>query len=295
MASPSYIGRFAPSPTGALHFGSLVTALASYLDAKVHAGKWLVRMEDVDTNRTRPGAADEILRALELFGLNWDGPVFVQSERTRDYRQAFDSLSSIGLIYPCACSRRMSVGRYTGVCTNGLAPGQHPRSYRVRVSEATVIKLLDLVQESYSQNVNEAVGDFIVLRADGLFAYQLAVVVDDAAQQVTHVVRGSDLLDNTPRQIYLQKALGYPTPQYAHIPVAVDHWGQKLSKSTGAAALSLATPHVELQRALAFLGHKIPTDLNGASVDVLLRWAINAWSLERVPKTLVQRMDCLGI
>lgn len=256
MAGSSYVGRFAPSPTGPLHFGSLLAALASYLDARAHRGKWLVRMEDIDTDRTRAGAAGQILRDLETFGLAWDDEVLYQSTRTDAYADAFERLRSADLVYPCACSRKESAGRYGGTCARGLRAGQAPRSWRVRVPANVNVTFADRFRGEYSQDVAAEVGDFIVRRADGPFAYQLAVAVDDAAQTVTDVVRGADLLDNTPRQIYLQRTLGLTTPRYAHIPVALDKHGQKLSKSMGAAALRREEPARELARALKFLGYK---------------------------------------
>ena len=290
-AGLNYVGRFAPSPTGALHFGSLVTAVASYLDAKGRGGQWLLRMDDLDTERTVEGAAEEILRDLELFGLEWDAPVTYQTQRSDLYRSAFERLKSAGLVYPCACSRRETVGRYLGACSNGLKLGQSARSWRLRVPASTNISFEDRVQGFYSQNVQTEVGDFIVRRADGPFSYQLAVIIDDAAQGVTDVVRGADLLDNAPRQIYLQGCLGLRTPRYAHIPIASDKDGVKLSKSTGAAALDRAAPASELSRALVFLGHEPPTEKSGSSVRDLLTWALHSWSLSRVPQLLTSRSE----
>jgi glutamyl-Q tRNA(Asp) synthetase len=231
-----YRGRFAPSPTGPLHFGSLVAATASFLDAREHRGKWLVRMEDVDQPREMPGAAESILRDLECFGFQWDGPVLYQSTRTEAYRAALDHLRSRDLAYPCGCSRKEIDGEhYPGTCAHGLPADKIARSWRVRGE-----------------------GDFVLLRADGLFAYQLAVVVDDAAQGITHVVRGADLLDSTPRQVHLQHLLGYPTPRYTHVPVVLSADGRKLSKQTGAVALDRARAPELLRQALAFLGRKAP-------------------------------------
>ncbi len=230
-----YRGRFAPSPTGPLHFGSLVAATASYLDARRHGGEWLVRMEDVDKPREMPGAAASILSDLEYFGFHWDGPVMYQSQRTAAYQEALDRLKAMGMAYPCGCSRKEIEGDvYPGTCANGLPPGKVARSWRVRGE-----------------------GDFVVLRADGYFAYQLAVVVDDAAQGITDVVRGADLLDSTPRQVHLQKLLGYPTPRYTHIPVVLAADGQKLSKQNGAEALDRGRAAELLREALRFLGHEV--------------------------------------
>ena len=258
-----YRGRFAPSPTGPLHFGSLVAAVASYLDARAHQGEWLVRMEDVDVPRTVAGAADTILRDLEHFGFRWDGPVMYQSQRTEAYRDALERLRVAGLVYPCGCSRKEIEGeRYPGTCAQGLPPGKVARAWRVRVSG----------------ELTETVGDFVLLRADGFFAYQLAVVVDDAAQGITDVVRGADLLDSTPRQIYLQGLLGYPTPRYMHVPVVLAADGQKLSKQTGAEALDRDKTPELLWAALAFLRQGPPNDLNRATVPEIWRWAVAHWN-----------------
>ena len=267
-------GRFAPSPTGPLHFGSLVAALASWLDARAAGGRWLVRMEDLDRPRTQPGAADEILRALERFGLGWDGEVVYQSRRTGLYESALRGLAP--RCYWCGCTRRevadSSLGLaldgaaiYPGTCRRGLPHGRPARALRLRVDD-TPVRFVDRVQGPREQVLSRDVGDFVLYRADGQFAYQLAVVVDDADQGVTDVVRGADLLDSTPRQIVLQRLLGYATPRYLHAPVAVNAAGEKLSKQTGAAPLDLARPEAELARALAFLGQ--PEDLG----EALRRW-----------------------
>jgi glutamyl-Q tRNA(Asp) synthetase len=230
---PFYRGRFAPSPTGPLHFGSLVAALGSYLDAKAHGGQWLVRIEDVDTPRVVPGAADDILRTLERFGLHWDGPVLYQSSRIAAYEAVLDDLRARRLVFPCGCSRKDVGDRYPGTCRLG---SREIRTWRFRVPGETVA-FHDRRLGPQHQNVEEYCGDFVLKRADGLFAYQLAVVVDDAAQGITDVVRGEDLLDSTARQILLQRALGYPEPRYLHLPIATNALGQKLSKQNGATAL----------------------------------------------------------
>ena len=242
-----YVGRFAPSPTGPLHFGSLVAAVASYLEARSRGGRWLVRMEDVDLPRCIPGADLDILRTLEAYGFRWDGPVMYQTARTSAYEAALERLRTLGLAYPCSCSRREAgEGFYPGTCRNGVgAPGK-PVAWRVRA---------------------EGLDDFVVKRSDGLFAYQLAVVVDDAAQGVTNVVRGADLLDSTPRQQWLQRALGYREPRYLHVPVATNAAGEKLSKQTLAPALRAADRIAEIRRALGFLG-QIQCDSLEAAVRV---------------------------
>jgi len=275
-----YVGRFAPSPTGPLHFGSLVAATASFLDAQASGGQWLVRMEDLDRERTQAGAADGILRDLERFGFTWTGPVLYQSTRNAAYRAALETLERAGLVYPCACSRKEIADsmvrpagpfarsnnaaadagpRYPGTCRHGVRTGRAPTSWRLRASQET-IHFTDRVQGGYAQNLADAVGDFVVKRPPQAFAYQLAVVADDAAQNITHVVRGADLLDSTPRQIYLQQLLGLNTPSYAHIPVAADAGGNKLSKQTGATALDALHPQEELYRTLQFLGQQPPTE-----------------------------------
>jgi glutamyl-Q tRNA(Asp) synthetase len=260
-----YAGRFAPSPSGPLHFGSLVAALASWLDARAARGRWLVRIEDLDKPRTQPGAADEILRTLERLGLHWDAEVLYQSRRTALYRDALERLRH--QTYWCSCSRReiadSSLGLaadgaqiYPGTCRTGVAPGKKPRALRVRAAGA--LEFVDRVQGRQTQILERDVGDFALERADGQFAYQLAVVVDDASQGITHVVRGADLLDSTARQIYLQRLLGYPTPRYLHVPAAVNEAGEKLSKQTGAAAVG---GRQDLRRALAFLNQPETDDL----------------------------------
>jgi glutamyl-Q tRNA(Asp) synthetase len=247
------VGRFAPSPTGPLHLGSLVAALGSWLFARAGGGRWLVRMEDLDTPRVIPGAADDILRTLERFGLTWDGEVVRQSQRTGWYEDALRSLRMNGHVFPCACSRSdlsrtasapargdasdTATGAvYPGTCRNGLSPGKAPRAFRFRVAPGTVT-FEDRVFGPVAQDLQRSVGDFVVRRADGPYAYQLAVVVDDAAQGVTEVVRGADLLDSTSRQIALQHALSLPAPSYAHLPLVLGGDGTKLGKRDGALPL----------------------------------------------------------
>jgi glutamyl-Q tRNA(Asp) synthetase len=231
-----YRGRFAPSPTGPLHLGSLVAALGSYLDAKAHGGEWLVRIEDIDTPRVVAGAADHILRTLERFGLEWDGPVLYQSSRIEAYDAVLDDLRGQGRVFPCGCSRKDVGECYPGTCRTGLRDRIDSPSWRFCVADETV-NFVDRRLGPQAQNVAEDAGDFVVKRADGLFAYQLAVVVDDAFQGITDVVRGEDLLDSTARQILLQRALGFPQLRYRHLPVVLNQVGQKLSKQTGATAL----------------------------------------------------------
>jgi glutamyl-Q tRNA(Asp) synthetase len=255
-ASPP-TGRFAPSPTGPLHLGSLVAALGSWLFARARGGRWLVRMEDLDTPRVVPGTADAILRTLERFGLTWDGEVVLQSQRTGRYEEALRILRVKELVYPCACSRA-DIARaasapvrgdegdaadgaglvYLGTCRPGLPPGRVARAYRFRVPHG-LFTFRDLLFGPVSENLEVSVGDFVVKRADGPYAYQLAVVVDDAAQGITEVVRGADLFDSTARQIALQRALALPTPSYAHLPLVLAPDGRKLGKRDGALPLDV--------------------------------------------------------
>ncbi|KAA3626432.1 MAG: tRNA glutamyl-Q(34) synthetase GluQRS [Proteobacteria bacterium] len=289
---PHYRGRFAPSPTGPLHFGSLVAALGSYLQARSSGGEWLVRIEDLDPPREIAGAADAILFTLDHLGLEWDGPVVYQSTRQHRYREALDRLDTLGVLYPCSCSRseiaaRASPGTegwiYPGTCRNRTAVGKH-LALRTRTHNDP-IAFIDTIQGEYGQRLETGVGDFVVKRADGLIAYQLAVVVDDAAQGITEVVRGSDLLNATPRQLYLQQLLGFPPPRYAHLPVATNDLGHKLSKQTGAQPLTQGAGNRYLLEALTFLGQAVSDDLRYATQAEILRWAVDHWDLHRVPRS----------
>lgn len=293
---PRYVGRFAPSPSGPLHFGSLVAAVGSYLDARAQGGQWLVRMEDLDPPREVPGAAADILDTLAAFGFDWDGPVLRQSTREGAYRTALESLSAAGLIYPCGCTRREIADSrpgaaplagelvYPGTCRNGLPPGRQARALRIRVDDQP-IGFDDGVQERLAEHsLTMTVGDFVVRRADGPFAYQLAVVVDDGEQGITDVVRGADLIDSTPRQIHLQRALGLPTPRYLHLPVVLDPAGEKLSKQTFATPLDRSAPERAIVRALAFLGQQRPPGDIAASIDSLWPWAIAHWRRDGIPR-----------
>jgi glutamyl-Q tRNA(Asp) synthetase len=273
-----------------LHQGSLVAAVASWLDARVVGGRWLVRMEDLDRPRCEPGAADIILHQLEAYGLHWDGAVLAQSTRDPSYVAALDCLKQQDLAYPCACTRaqlaqapRNAEGDilYPGTCRSGLPPGTTARAWRVRVPDA-VVRFHDRIRGNLQQNLAREVGDFIVKRADKLFAYQLAVVVDDAFQGITHVVRGADLLWNTPRQIVLQTLLGLPTPSYSHVPLITNATGQKLSKQTRAPALPEYGRSGVLAQALAALDHPPPAELSGSTPDELLAWARLHWRIENV-------------
>ena len=280
-SAPQYIGRFAPSPTGKLHLGSLVAALGSYADARSRGGRWLVRMEDLDRARVRKGAADEILRTLETFGLHWDGRIEYQSERTEHYRQALETLTALGATFECSCSRRVRDGEggYPGTCRAGPTRGG-PTATRFRV-EDIVVAVEDRLQGRCDFRLRER-GDVIVRRRDGAFAYQLAVVVDDALQRVTHVVRGADLLDSTPWQIALQQALKLPTPRYAHLPLITEPNGEKLAKSRRSVALDPASTPRQLHRALQLLQQNPPAPLESEPASLILRWAIENWRPERL-------------
>lgn len=286
MDMTRYIGRFAPSPTGPLHKGSLVAAVASFLDARAHQGTWLVRIEDIDEARTVPGSAESILHCLEAFGMAWDGEVVWQSKRKQLYQAAFDRLGAH--VYACGCTRREiadsrhgvasdGAAVYPGTCRHGLAPGKKARAYRLRVPDdaSECITFEDRWVGKVTQHLATEVGDFVLKRADGFWAYQLAVVVDDAEQGVTHVVRGADLLDSTPRQIYLQRLLGVPTPRYMHVPVVTNAAGEKLSKQTGAMALDVSRPLEELMTAAQFL--RLPVT-RAESLDDFWKQAIAAWA-----------------
>lgn len=293
-----YVGRFAPTPSGPLHFGSLVAALGSALEAHAQSGRWLLRIDDIDTPRVVADAESSILRDLELLGFEWEGAPLRQSTETAAYQAALDRLAAAGHLYGCTCSRKeitdSALGRsadgalrYPGTCREGMAPGRRARATRVRTDHlepGSSIGFVDRVQGHIEQNVENDVGDFVLHRADGQFAYQLAVVVDDAAQGVTEVVRGADLLDSTPRQIYLQRLLGLPTPSYAHLPVAMDAHGDKLSKQTLAAPISEMAPAAALCAALEFLGHIAPPPLWHATVAEVWSWAHANWDLSKVPR-----------
>ena len=290
-----YIGRFAPSPTGLLHIGSLLTALASYADARAHGGRWLVRMEDLDPPREMAGAADDILRTLEAFGFEWDGEVAYQSRRYDLYHEALGRLKAKGLVYPCDCSRKdwQAAARAgaDGFVYNGCCAGLDPQralhktpAWRVRVPNE-IIGFDDAVVGHYAQNLAHDIGDFVLLRADGFWAYQLAVVADDAAQGITHIVRGQDLLVSTPRQLWLQRALDAPEPHYAHLPLLVNGAGQKWSKQTLAPALDLGAREALLRQVMAYL--KLPAAPEVGRPQDLLAWAVRHWDMAKVPKAAI--------
>jgi glutamyl-queuosine tRNA(asp) synthetase len=286
-----YIGRFAPSPTGLLHIGSLLTALASYADARANRGKWLVRMEDLDPPREMPGAAAHILHTLEAFGFEWDGEVVWQSRRHSLYRDALGRLKEKGLLYPCYCSRKdwqaAAAQGADGFVYNGRCrrPEDRPHTdkppaWRIRVNDET-IGFDDGIVGHYAQNLARDIGDFVLLRADGFWAYQLAVVADDADQGITHIVRGQDLLVSTPRQIYLQRCLGFATPHYVHLPLLVNRHGQKWSKQTLAPALDENHKEQLLRQVLQYLN--LPPAPEVSRPQALLSWAIEHWQPHKIP------------
>lgn len=282
----AYVGRFAPSPTGALHFGSLLAALASFLDARANQGRWLLRMEDLDPAREPPGAAQQVLDTLDDFGLHWDGPVVYQSQRLEVYRQALETLRELNLVYPCDCSRqrvRAMNSIYDNACRDRLDPPGSDFAIRLRLPD-TVLAFEDRIQGRYEQQLTRECGDIVLRRRDGLFAYQLAVVIDDAWQGITDVVRGYDLVDSTPRQIALQQMMNFPQLRYAHIPVATNQQGQKLSKQHFARALDGRAAKQYLHEALRFLRQDIPAGSNRETPASQLQRAIERWDIQRVPK-----------
>jgi glutamyl-Q tRNA(Asp) synthetase len=295
-------GRFAPSPTGDLHFGSLLAAVASFAQARASGGHWLVRIEDSDPPRVVPGSAERILADLGRFNMRSDQPVLYQGERTAVYRSAVQQLLDQGLAYWCGCSRAdlPESGVYPGTCRHGLPSGKRRRSVRLTAPRQPV-RFTDLVQGEITEDIQETVGDFVIWRADRLPAYQLAVVVDDAFQGATEVVRGADLLESTARQIHLQRSLGLATPSYAHHPVALGEDGRKLSKRFGSDPVATGAPARTLQMALRFLGQPCP---DGPNLEATWRWALDNWRLARVPRChgipwpsgpAPTRGDCFGL
>lgn len=290
--SLKYRGRFAPSPTGPLHFGSLVAAVGSYLDARFNHGDRLIRIEDLDRQREMPGAASGILHTLETLGMEWDGDVMYQSQRSEIYENAVDTLNKLGFIYPCNCSRKeiadssimgMSGPVYPGTCLRNSVPINKTHALRVR-TDNDVIEFNDRLRGLYSQRLRYDIGDFVLRRADGMYAYQLAVVVDDAEQQITHVVRGMDLLNSTPRQILLQRLLGYATPSYLHLPVVTNALGEKLSKQTNAAPIDVSNALTQLAGALHFLGQEPPIEITEGDISAFWQWAQKNWRVDQIPR-----------
>jgi glutamyl-Q tRNA(Asp) synthetase len=277
----AYVGRFAPSPTGPLHFGSLITAVASYCDARAHQGKWLVRIEDTDIPRIYPGSEAHILRCIDAFQFDPDAGIIFQKDRLDLYEAVIEQLHQQGWVYACQCTRKMlgSNHIYQGTCRDlGLA--LQDQAIRVKV-DAQEICFTDRLQGTHCSNLLQDLGDFVLKRRDGIINYQLAVVVDDYLQGMTHVVRGADLLDNTERQIWLGRLLGYPKLEYMHLPLAMNEQGQKLSKQNMAQALDLTQAPQLLQQALQAL-HQAPVDLDAPRI--MLQQAIAQWDIERIPK-----------
>lgn len=287
------VGRFAPSPTGPLHFGSLVALLGSYLNVRRNQGRWLLRIEDLDPPREVPGATEQIIRTLDALGFEWDGAISYQSKRLDRYRDAVRQLEQAGMTYRCTCSRREITETGLPGLEGILYPGtcrttkHQPTDSSIRVvTDDTSVAFEDKIQGSQQQKLQTDVGDFIVQRRGGLMAYQIAVVVDDAEQGITEVVRGSDLLSSTPRQIYLQRLLGLKQPDYMHLPVATNSAGDKLSKQTGAIGIDITAGPKVLYTALEFLGQRPPTELFGVPAAEILAWGMNNWKVINIPEKL---------
>lgn len=296
-AFPIYRGRFAPSPTGSLHFGSLVAAVGSYLEAKSNQGQWLVRIEDLDPFREISGASREILRTLDALGMEWDGEVIYQNRRGKLYQAALSILERQHLVYPCSCSRKdiadsgvigLDGSVYPGTCRGRSFSEGYSGTWRLKTHNE-LIEFKDAVHGPVRQRLESDIGDFVLRRADGIFAYQLAVVVDDAEQGVSHVVRGGDLLNSTPRQIYLQQLLHYPTPSYLHVPVVLNAQGEKLSKQTGAIPVDTSNPVPQLTRAIRFLGQRPPAELIKSDVASFWKWATENWRPEMISENIMQK------
>ena len=293
MTAEHVVGRFAPSPTGPLHFGSLVAAVGSYCLARQAGGRWLLRMEDLDATRIVPGAADEILFTLDRLGLHWDGEIVWQSRRVEAYRAAVETLRDQGQVFDCACSRKeilLSAPHpgeegpvYPGTCRPGLAAGRKPRALRIIVPDRQIC-FTDGVFGPMQQVLTEAVGDFVLRRADGMYAYQLAVVVDDAASGINQVVRGADLLLSTPRQIFLHTCLSHPVPEYIHLPLLTDRHGEKISKRHGVVRFDpMVNPSDLIVRALGLLGQIVPEEIGNSAPAEILAWACRNLDRRRIP------------
>lgn len=293
----AYVGRFAPSPTGPLHFGSLVAAVASYLEVKTNKGKWLLRIEDIDTPRVQAGAADNIISTLDAFGFEWDGDILYQSQRNDAYLNAFNLLKNKQLVYPCTCTRKEIADSstqtgiegviYPGTCLKNPIKPNAPTAWRIKTQDKA-ISFNDAIQGNITQNLKLDIADFVLKRADHLFTYQLAVVVDDAEQGISHVVRGADLLNSTPRQIHLQTLLNYNTPSYTHIPIATDATGQKLSKQSLAKQLNATEASTALFKALYFLNQTPPPELMHENLTTIWQWALAHWDSAHISKKVNQ-------
>lgn len=287
--NPVYRGRFAPSPTGPLHFGSLIAATGSYLQARHQQGEWHLRIEDIDPPREIPGASEAILHVLDAYRFEWDGEVIYQSQRLDIYQEYLDQLIKNHQTFPCTCSRKEIQQRtkstsaiYPGTCRNNKTVTGKQYAYRLLALD-TCIAFDDLVQGPQHYHVQKDIGDFVIKRADGLFSYQLAVAIDDGSMGITEVVRGSDLLSSTPQQIYLQQQLGLVTPNYIHLPVATNRQGQKLSKQTYAQALDTRQPVSVIWQILKVLGQNPLAELQQCSLEELWSWAIANWEITKIP------------
>ncbi len=296
-AGSIYRGRFAPSPTGPLHFGSLVAAVGSYLEAKSNHGEWLVRIENLDPLREVPGASREILKTLDALGMEWDGEVIYQNQRHNAYRTALAIIERQNLVYRCSCSRKeiadsapmgIDGAVYPGTCRERSFSEGYTGAWRIK-TDNTLIEFNDAFLGPVRQRLENDIGDFVLRRADGIYAYQLAVVVDDAEQGVSHVVRGEDLLNSTPRQIYLQRLLHYPTPSYLHLPVVVNAQGEKLSKQNRAAPVNASDAVPQLMRAIRFLGQSPPAELMESDVASFWMWATKNWKPRMIPRTMMMK------
>lgn len=289
-----YCGRFAPTPSGPLHFGSMIAAIGSYCDARANNGSWHVRIDDIDKPREVPGAADDILQTLARFGLEWDGEPVFQSRHLTSYHTAIHILRSRAHVYACSCSRKeisqadetgVDNPIYSGACRNGLKIGRRARSLRLQIDIDVQADFSDFLQGTISQYLATEVGDFVLYRSGGIFAYHLACAVDDAQQGVTHVVRGADLIESTPRQIHLQRLLGIPTPAYLHLPIALSGPGQKFSKQTGATRVDDCRPGEIIHSALKFLQQRPPAELMQAPARTAIEWGVAHWRRENLPRT----------
>lgn len=297
----SYRGRFAPTPSGPLHFGSLITALASYLEAKRHGGQWLLRIDDIDPPRVQPGASDGILRTLERYGFTWDGPVIYQSRRLDAYHAALHYLKHKGLVYPCSCSR-VDIARVASMGVDGpIYPGtcryrlhHNARALRFNV-EGETVQWTDAIQGDQCVNLARDFGDFVIYRADCVYSFHLASAVDDGELGITNIVRGADLLESSLRQGVVQRLLGWANPRYAHLPVAVNVSGKKLSKQSHAAPLSLDDPQSVICQALAFLGQQPPVHLIEASLRELWEWSLHHWNMDAVPRQRQRLADSASL
>jgi glutamyl-Q tRNA(Asp) synthetase len=288
-----YCGRFAPTPSGPLHFGSMIAAIASYCDARANDGTWHVRVDDIDKPRIVAGAADDILRTLTTFGLAWDGRIVYQSRNSDSYHAAVHLLRNRAHVFNCSCSRKdineasdtgMDRPLYPGTCRNGMRAGRRARSLRLQIDDDAQAGFIDLLQGSVSQQLASAVGDLVLYRSGGVFSYHLACAVDDAQLGVTHIVRGADLIESTPRQIHLQNLIGLATPAYLHVPMATNDQGQKMSKQTGADGVDSTRPGEVIHAVLKFLGQRPPPDLAQEPARTAIEWAVHNWRRENLPE-----------